>query len=188
MGKKSPMRAFFEGVFGIIFFLILLGLVNLVANGVGNAVFSSIVGFFNANLLFLVLISVVMMIGAVFAALWFPFNLPHPVFNAIGGIMVVHFIFMLLEFIGGGFFESLRFLYPIALVLVPLLVLLVGYIVIFVRLFRLDEKCKKLEKKIKKRSEEDWEKIIEKKVKEGFEKLRGDVEEEKPKKRKKRKK
>ncbi|MBU0907104.1 MAG: hypothetical protein KKE05_03005 [Nanoarchaeota archaeon] len=184
MGKKSVAGAFFEGVFGILFFLILLGIANLISDSVGNETFSSVVGFFNSNILFLILISVVMLVGAIFSVLWFPFNLPHPVFHAIGGIMIVQFLFSLFDFLG---LMALDFLYLPAMIVVPLLTLFIGYILIFVRLFSLDrEERKEKIKKMKGRSEKEWEDIVERKVKEGIEKLRGEEEDDKKKKRKRR--
>lgn len=183
MGKKSPGVVFIKELLGIVFFLILLGLLNLIADAVGNVTFLNIVEFFNSNIVFLISISVVMMIGALFGAVWFPFNLPSPVFHALGGVMIVHFIFSLFDFLGGSFFSALWVLYAPALVLVPLIVLVVGYVVIFAKV--LGVKCGDDKKKGKKKKGEDWEDVIERKVREGIEKMRGEEEDDKDKRRKK---
>jgi hypothetical protein len=100
-----------------------------------NLIFSSIVGFFNNNIIFLAWITLIMLIGEIFLVLKFPLNTPGPIFNAVGGSMIVIFlgrIFFLLVDITPISLES-RFIgiFNLVSILVFFIVLIVQYSHIF---------------------------------------------------------
>ena len=156
---KSPLRLFLEGIIGIVIFLISIGILNIVSNSVGNPVLESIVNFLNQNLLFILKISIVLLLGNVFSAFAFPFNIIYPVFNAVGGALWVYLTFEVFKLIDSlvetnlsGMFAPF---YEIALILVVSIVLLGGHLNILSSLGKgkPPKKHKQIRKKSKKQTE-----------------------------------
>lgn len=139
MEKKSISRIFFSKLFGLIIFLILLAIANYLIPHIPGTIYKSIIDFFNLNLLFLIVISVIFLIGELFDAFIFPFNLPAPLFNALGGLLVAVFIFRLLDLldilIRTQVFQALEPVKYLVYFIVIIAVILSGYIKIFARLF-----------------------------------------------------
>jgi hypothetical protein len=156
MKKQSWGVILLKGILGIIFLLILLGVLNIVSFYVDNFTLSAVTEFLNQNILFIVLISVVLFLGEIFAAFVFPLNIPYPLFNAVGGVLWVEFIFRILRLIDSFIETNLSVVfepfYILAMVLVVLIVLIVGYVHIFSDL-------KKKGKPVKKKSEVEWEDV-----------------------------
>lgn len=148
---------------GFVIFLIVLGLTNYVADYL-PAVSRDIVHFFNQNILLLFLITIILMIGEALGLLAFPFNMAAPIFNAIGSVFLVTFIFTIIIF-----FNSLigvRMRIPIHLfsfftsIFVFVMVIIVGYVKIFTDIGKHAKKktaeVKKPSKETKKKSEVQW--------------------------------
>jgi hypothetical protein len=139
MKNKSVGRVVLSKIFGFVFFLFMIFLLNFLASYIDNPVYLSMVSFINRNIVLLIVMSLIFMIAGIFDAIIFPFNLPAPIFNAIGAILIIIFMqrmFYLVDDITGEkvsvVFTILSYLlYP----LVFLIVLIGGYISIFVRLF-----------------------------------------------------
>jgi len=135
--KESVAEVLVSRVIGIVVFLIVLGILNILAGAYVQApIFLQVVGFLNANLGLLILVSVIFLIGDLFGALPFPLNLPGPIFCAFGAVLLVIFIvrlFLLVgEIAGVGFFSVLEgaLSLPVYL-LVFIVVLIAGYIGLF---------------------------------------------------------
>lgn len=117
---------------GFLLFLFLVGLVNLMTLFIKSALFLQIVEFLNASIVLLIVMSIMFLIADVFDAIYFPFNLPAPLFSAVGGVFVVSFIFRVLEFIlKEGIFGSVSWARALISVLVFVIVMVVGYVKIF---------------------------------------------------------
>jgi len=148
MAKQSFFSVVITGFLGILFFLILVGILNIVAIYVDNHIYLTIVSFVNRNILLLLLISVIIFIANIFEVFIFPFNIVYPIINAVGAVFWVVFIFRALKLVSqltGEHIHAIFFpFYLLALVLVPVIVLIVGYIHIFVRL--IPKRKKKVEK------------------------------------------
>lgn len=119
---------------GFVVFLILLGILNLIAGYYRGGIFLEVVGFLNANLGLLVLITAVFLVADLFGALRFPLNLPAPLVNAVAAVFLVAFLirlFVLVAEISGArvflLFEEFSFLISAA---VFLIVLIGGYAVL----------------------------------------------------------
>ncbi|MDN7013360.1 hypothetical protein FGW20_09975 [Methanoculleus sp. FWC-SCC3] len=135
--KESVAEVLASRVIGIVVFLIVLGILNVLADAyVQIPIFLQVVEFLNANLGLLILISVIFLVGDLFGALPLPLNLPGPIFGAFGAVLLVIFIarFFLLfaEITGVGFF----FIFEKALslsvyLLVFIIALIAGYIGLF---------------------------------------------------------
>ena len=71
--KGSVAEVLFSGVIGIVVFLIVLGVLNILADAyVRIPIFLQVVEFLNANLGLLIMISVLFLVGDLFGALPFP--------------------------------------------------------------------------------------------------------------------
>jgi len=152
--KKNPFKVLFMGLLGIIVMLISIGILNVVALFVRNQVFQEIVAFFNLNLIFVIFIQVILVIAELFYTFFFPINIIYPVFNAVGGALVVIFIrriFQLIESLSEANLAVLAPLFDIALVVVIIVVLIVGYVKVFTGLIP--------KKSPKKKSKVEWEDV-----------------------------
>ena len=86
---------------GIICFLIVVVLANILTYYVGSQVYHSGVTFVNENFWLLLLIAIILMIADLFGAFPFPLNLPAPIVKAIGSVFCIAFFLRLIPV--GGF-------------------------------------------------------------------------------------
>jgi hypothetical protein len=132
---KSATQVLISGLIGIIFFLIMLIILNYIAVHISWPVFSGFVDLLYANAVLIIIFSVLFMFGNIFATFVFPFNLPFPIFNAVASVLLVSFIIRIMGFFNsfyalgiGSSLEIVRLiLYPLTFVVV----LIAGYISIF---------------------------------------------------------
>ena len=124
---------------GIICLLIAIVLANILTHYVESPVFTSGVTFVNENFWLLVLIALILMIGDVFAAFPFPFNLPAPIITAFGSVFCIMFllrIFQWTDTVTSTILSPLfSFLAPIIATMVFLIVLVSGYYAILRQLW-----------------------------------------------------
>ncbi len=130
--RHSPLRALVSGLIGIIVFLLVLVLFRFIADHTSWALFSGFVDLLSANAPLIIFFSVMFMIGDIFAAFPFPFNLPFPVFSAIGAVLLVTFIIRIIMFIdtfyGMGISPALELVKMILYPLTIIVVLVAGYL------------------------------------------------------------
>jgi len=145
---RKPGGVLITGMFGIIFFLIIVGVLNIVAGFIVNGEFLSIVGFINENLALILGISIIMLLGDVFSTFKFPINTIYPWINAFGAILWVVFIFRVLRFIDAlaelNLSEIFRPFYLVAILAVLVIVPILGYVNILAKVDKKKRK-KKLE-------------------------------------------
>ena len=160
--KKSVLGILFSKLSGILVFLIGLAIANILNYYISNNVYHFVVNFFNINLGLIILISIILFLGELFKILFFPFNLPAPFFNAVGGVFIVTFILRIINFleiiINIELIKYVLFLIPFAYLLVFIIVLIVGYIKIFMELGLKSKKIEKL-KKSNKGDKVGWDEI-----------------------------
>ena len=117
---------------GFLIFLVLLGLVNVLTFYIKNEIFLSVVSFLNVNVWLIVIFSVILLIGEIFGLLTFPLNIPGPLFNAVGGVLLIQFVFKLLEFITKlskvVINIPLNNVENVVMIVVFILVLVIGYV------------------------------------------------------------
>jgi len=161
---KSIIWILLSRLIGIIVFLIIVFVANILAISMDNLLFNQSVNFLNSNIVLIIIISIIFLIGELFDALIFPFNLPAPLFNAIGSVFLVSFIFrvfMLVDLIiEENVFRIISgfsfFVYP----LVFLIVLISGYIAIFSRLAEAEKpKEKQTKGKLKHTKSKTWQEV-----------------------------
>lgn len=129
---QSPLRVLISDLIGIIIFLLLLVLFRFFAAHTSWALFSGFVDLLSANAPLIIFFSVMLMIGDIFATFSFPFNLPFPIFSAIGSVLLVSFLLNIIMFLDSFYsigispaFELVRLiLYPLTIIVV----LIAGYL------------------------------------------------------------
>jgi hypothetical protein len=139
-GEKSLGWVFVTRMIGIISFLIIVVLANILTFYVANPVFQSGVGLLNANFWLLLIIGIIMFVADIFTAFPFPLDLPAPVIRAIGSVFIIAFILRIFEWVdivtGSNIYQFFWLLSFVVVPVVFILVLVTGYYEIIRRLFR----------------------------------------------------
>jgi hypothetical protein len=132
---------------GLLLFLFLLYIANNLSFFTDNPLNYRIILFLNSQIWLLVLITFAFLFGEIFNALIFPLNLPAPLFNAVGAVLLAGFlisIFTLFDILLNinifHIFDTLSFIiYPFVFIIV----LIGGYIAIIQNMVRTDQSPKK---------------------------------------------
>jgi hypothetical protein len=137
--NRSVGWVFVSRMIGIICFLIVVVLANILTYCVANSVYHSGVDFMNKNFWLLILIAVILLVADLFGAFPFPLNLPAPIIRAIGSVFCIAFILRVFQWVDT---VALTDLYPafwlVSFLVVPLVFLIVlatGYFEIMRRLW-----------------------------------------------------
>jgi hypothetical protein len=124
---------------GFIVFLVVLAILNFLNLLVDNSYLHQGVQIVNDNILLIILISTLLLIGELFNTLTFPLNLPSPIFNALGAVLIVALIFRIFTLADSITEEDIsQILDPLSILVYPLvfiIVVLVDYVGIFATLF-----------------------------------------------------
>jgi len=124
---------------GIICFLIVVVLANILTYYVTSPVYHSGVNLINENFWLLVLIAVILLVADVFGVFPFPLNLPAPIIRAFGSVFCIAFVLSVFQWVDRYFGTSLyQFFWVLAFLIVPLVFLIVlasGYFEIMRRLW-----------------------------------------------------
>ena len=112
---------------GIICFLIVVVLANILTYYVANPVYHSGVNFINGNFWLLLLIAVILLVADLFGAFPFPLNLPAPIIRALAVCSVLHLSFRVFQWVDTIAATNLYqfFLARLAFLVVPLVFLIV---------------------------------------------------------------
>jgi hypothetical protein len=136
---RSLGWVFVSRMIGIICFLIVVVLANILTYYVASPVYHSGVNFINENFWLLVLIAVILLVADLFGAFPFPLNLPAPIIKAIGSVFCIAFILRIFQWVDT---VAATNLYPafwlVSFLVVPLVFLIVlatGYFEIMRRLW-----------------------------------------------------
>ena len=130
--KKGIGHEILTRVLGFIVFLVLIGILNLLTYYVQNNILSAIVHFLNANLILIIVFTIIFIIADIFYYLWFPLSLPAPLLAAFGSLLLVWFIYNLVIFVLSLF--GITLIFPLNLVfwiigiVVFVIVIIVGYV------------------------------------------------------------
>ena len=119
---------FVSRMIGIIAFLIVVVLANILTYYVSNPFYHAGVGFINENFWLLLLIAIIMFVGAIFGAFPFPLNLPAPLIKAIGSIFCIAFILQVFQKVDPtNLYPMFQFMSLLIAPLIFILVLAGGY-------------------------------------------------------------
>jgi len=124
---------------GIICFLIVVVLANILIYYVTSPMYRSGVSFINDNFWLLLLIAVILMIADLFGALPFPLNLPAPIIKATGSVFCIAFFLRVLQWVdltgGTNLYQAFWLVSFLIIPFVFLVVLASGYFEILRRLW-----------------------------------------------------
>lgn len=98
---RSLGWVFASRMIGIICFLTVLVLANILLCYIPVPVYHTAVALIDENFWVLVLIAILLLAGDVFMALAFPLNLPAPVFRAFGSVFCIAFLLKVILWIDG---------------------------------------------------------------------------------------
>ncbi len=122
---------FVSRMIGIICFLIVVVLANILTFYVQSPLYHSGVDFLNLNFWLLLIIGIIIFVADIFAAFPFPLNLPFPLIKAIGSVFIIAFVLRILEWVDRMTSNNLYHLFwLLSFVIVPLvfiLVIVTGY-------------------------------------------------------------
>ena len=138
--RKKPLSwVFVSRMIGIICFLIIVVLANILTYYVTNSFYNSCVTFLNENFWLLIIIAVTLLVGDIFGVFAFPLNLPAPIIKAIGSVFFIFFVLRVIQWVDS--IAATNFYTPswyIAFLVVPLIFLIVlasGYYAILRQLW-----------------------------------------------------
>jgi hypothetical protein len=125
--RKQPFGwVFVSRMIGIISFLIVIVLANILGYYITSPLYHAGVLFLNENFWLLLLICVIFFFGDIFAAFPFPLNLPAPIIKAIGSIFCMIFILGLFQWVDTMAATNLyRMFFFLSFLIVPLVFLIV---------------------------------------------------------------
>ncbi len=122
---------FVSRMIGIICFLIIVVLANILTFYVTNPLYHAGVDFLNLNFWLLMLIGIIIFVGDIFGAFPFPLNLPAPIIKAIGSVFIIAFVLRVFEWVDTATGNNIyHFFWLLSFVIVPIvfiIVLLAGY-------------------------------------------------------------
>ena len=141
--NKSIPRIVFLRVIGLVLFLFFLYIANFLPFFTDNPLNYRVIQFLNENTGLIILMSIIFLFGELFNALIFPLNLPAPLFNASGSVLLVAFIFRIFALVDillnekiFQVFNKISFLmYPFVFIIV----MLGGYMTILTKLSKTDQ-------------------------------------------------
>jgi hypothetical protein len=130
---KPIIHILLSNIAGFIFFLILLGIANLLIPNINYDPYAGFVNFLNASIMILVLMMFIGLLNELFWNFKFPFNIFAPVISSVLSVLLIMFLYDMLLFIEGYF--NIQVIIPMDMIylIIPILVLVFGYIIIFVR-------------------------------------------------------
>lgn len=122
--ESSINKALFNGIIKLIILLIIVFILNYISPNLLDETFNSVVLFINQNLAFLVVMNLVFWIADMLFCMTIPLSLISPWINVVGAMMVITFIFKIMDLMSNlldePMFHSLRWLkyliYPIAFI------------------------------------------------------------------------
>ncbi|NTV24166.1 MAG: hypothetical protein HGA85_07420 [Nanoarchaeota archaeon] len=138
MHRKTTFGVLVSKSIGIIVFLAIVIALNQLSMRINSPLLADITGFVNENTVYILVMSIIFLIAAVFESMIFPISLVAPVISAIGSILVISFVGRSIAFsdsmTGGNIYGMFRILGYILYPLVFILVLISGYFAVFIRL------------------------------------------------------
>ena len=161
---KSAPRIILHRIIGFIIFLILLVIANALIPIFNSNVYSDIINFFNANIILLLILTLIGMVNEIFWSFYFPFNIIAPITGSILGVYIVTFVYRCINFLDIFIKNNSNIMTAIlpegiVSMLVFWIVLIAGYLIILIRQGRprkewheqrWERKRGKLEKKMEK--------------------------------------
>ncbi|MFA5060826.1 MAG: hypothetical protein WC494_00725 [Candidatus Pacearchaeota archaeon] len=132
---KNIVGVVIKSFVGLLFLIILISIVNFLP--INNIYFVKIVEFVNANLLVIILFTILFFLSEIFYLFGFPLSLPAPIFQAYASYFLAGFIFKVLylveELANKEILLIFRNVESVTLILVFVLVLIFGVLKILTK-------------------------------------------------------
>ena len=117
---------FVSRMIGIICFLIVVVLANILTFYVGNPLYHAGVEFLNPNFWLLILIGIIIFIADIFGAFPFPLNLPAPIIKAIGSVFIIAFVLRVFDWVDSATGNNIyHYFWLLSFVIVPVVFIIV---------------------------------------------------------------
>jgi hypothetical protein len=124
--SKTLGWVFIKGMIGIICFLIVVVLANILTFYVASPVYHSGVSFIDENFWLLVLLTLILLVADIFGAFPFPLSLPAPIIRAIGSVFCIAFILRVFQWVDSVAATNLyQIFWYLSFLIVPLVFLIV---------------------------------------------------------------
>jgi hypothetical protein len=130
---KKVQQIILLRLFAVLFFLIVMVIINALIPSIQNNMYEKIVNFFNSNLLFIILLMFITILNEVFWSFYFPFNFIAPITTGALGVYITMFIYKIWIFLDSYLITGI--VIPIATIylIVFLISLVFGYLFILDR-------------------------------------------------------
>lgn len=132
--QRSLGWIFVSRMIGMICFLIIVVLANILTYYVLNPTYHAGVTFLNTNFWLLLIVGIILFVADIFSSFPFPLNLPYPVVKAIGSVFIIAFLLRVFEWVDQITGSNLyHFFWLLSFVIVPLVFIVVivsGYSII----------------------------------------------------------
>jgi ABC-type multidrug transport system fused ATPase/permease subunit len=132
---KNTVWVIIKSLIGLLFLIVLISIANFIP--ISNFYFVKIVEFINANLLVIILFTILFFLGEIFYLFGFPISLPAPIFQAYASYFLAGFIFKILylvdELTGKELLLIFKNVESVTLILVFVLVLIFGFLKILTK-------------------------------------------------------
>ncbi|MCF7860832.1 hypothetical protein K9M79_01190 [Candidatus Woesearchaeota archaeon] len=136
MRKKTVLGVTLSKIISLVMFLLVLWALNTV--NLENSTAVQVIEFLNINLSIIIIMSFIFYLAELFYVFNFPLNIPGPIFNGIGAVILVEFIFQIFRTMGQVTKQyaifGLKSVSVLVFILVFLIVVILGYVNIFLRL------------------------------------------------------
>jgi hypothetical protein len=146
---KSAFKILLKGLLGIFILLVVIFIANYFVDYINSDIYSKTIHFFNNNLVFLIMISLIAVISELFFSSFFPFILFSPIISSVVGIMVTVFMFRAFKFAddltGMNLFIYAKSIDYFVYLAVFAIVLISGYVLVFKRILEIEEDKKEQE-------------------------------------------
>jgi len=96
---KSIIWMILKKAIGFIIFLICWVIANILNVIIQNSIFSDLILILNQNINVIILLGILFLLGDIFSTITFPWNVPAPLFYAIGAIFLIRFLLSVLVFV-----------------------------------------------------------------------------------------
>lgn len=157
---KSVSKIIISRIIGFIILLILLVIANILIPIFNNSLYSSIITFFNTNIILLLMLTLAGLINEIFWSFYFPFSIVAPITGAILSIYIILFIHKLFDFLSIYIQPDLVLPWQAIQSVVFWIVIIAGYFIILIRQGKpKQEWCEKVEKWHEQRWERKREKL-----------------------------
>jgi hypothetical protein len=125
--RNKPLSwVFVSRMIGIICFLIVVVLANILKFYVSSPVYQSGIVFLNENFWLFIIIAIIFLVADLFGAFPFPLNLPAPIIRAFGSVFCIQVMLIIFQWVDGITGTTLyHFFWLISFLLIPLVFLIV---------------------------------------------------------------